>query len=418
MTTEITTKFALPALRARMGDWIYYICFMQMKEIVSRVDIVEDIHASKLLRELLQRRLTDRSNKIGDYLLNQTQRFFSALVVATYGGEPEWNEVAIRDSASSLGLIPDHLEGALGILTLQGTEKLFAVDGQHRVKGIGRAISIRPSLGEEEVCVIIVKGVSAELRVEDPEGFERTRRLFTTLNRYAKPVNMGDIIALDEDDVVAIITRRIVEQHWIKDRISLNLTKNMPVRDRTNITSIRALYDVMDVYFKSGRTWKDYKKLRPSDSEIETFYHGAVALLDSLRENFTALEEVSRDESIGDLGAYRDEKGGHLLFRPIGFILIVRAIRHLIDMNFSLGESVARIREIPMDLSTDPWSGLLWDPQNGRMLTEPNNQKVAYGILVDRIGGDISKVRRGYSREKLREELAGILNISVADVEL
>lgn len=34
---------------------------------------------------------------------------------------------------------------------------------------------------------------------------ERTHRLFTTLNKSAKPVAKADIIALDEDDTMAII---------------------------------------------------------------------------------------------------------------------------------------------------------------------------------------------------------------------
>lgn len=45
------------------------------------------------------------------------------------------------------------------------------------------------------------------------EGKTRTRRIFSTLNRYAKPVGKGDIIALDEDDIVAIITRDLLEEY-------------------------------------------------------------------------------------------------------------------------------------------------------------------------------------------------------------
>ena len=51
---------------------------------------------------------------------------------------------------------------------------------------------------------------------------EKTRRIFSTLNRYAKPVTTGDIIALDEDDTVAIVTRNLLESFplFIKDRIA------------------------------------------------------------------------------------------------------------------------------------------------------------------------------------------------------
>src|SRR5688500_11450244 len=85
----------LPALRAHMGDWIYYITFMPMREIAARISVAEDIHTAETLKELLQRQLTNRSGEIESYLRTQPQRFFNALVVGTYGGKPQWHEVSI-----------------------------------------------------------------------------------------------------------------------------------------------------------------------------------------------------------------------------------------------------------------------------------------------------------------------------------
>jgi len=45
------------------------------------------------------------------------------------------------------------------------------------------------------------------------ERVAKTRRLFATLNRYAKPVSLTEIIALDEDDVVALTCRDLLENH-------------------------------------------------------------------------------------------------------------------------------------------------------------------------------------------------------------
>ena len=73
----------LPALRATMGDWVYYVSFMSMGDIASRVSVVEDIHSSTSLKEWLQRTLTNNSKKITDYLVGQEQRLFNAIVVGT-----------------------------------------------------------------------------------------------------------------------------------------------------------------------------------------------------------------------------------------------------------------------------------------------------------------------------------------------
>lgn len=163
----------LPALRAEMGDWVYYISFMRMRDIASRISVVDDIHSSMSLKELLQRMVTNNSKKIADYLLGQEQRFFNAIVVGTYGGSPNWHEISVK-GRDKIEKVPENVEGTMGLLELRGDEKLFAIDGQHRVKGIEEAISKDNALENEKVCTIFVRGVTASDRSLDPEGYQRT----------------------------------------------------------------------------------------------------------------------------------------------------------------------------------------------------------------------------------------------------
>jgi DNA sulfur modification protein DndB len=152
----------LPGLRAHMGNWVYYICFLKMRDIAERISIAKEIHSSEALRELLQRQLRgERAKEIKEYLLKQEERFFNALVVGSYGGNPEWYELSI-DPEDQSESFPEYIEGSLGILKLNGSERLFAIDGQHRIAGIREAIAERPDLGNEEVCVIFVAGVVQE----------------------------------------------------------------------------------------------------------------------------------------------------------------------------------------------------------------------------------------------------------------
>jgi len=81
-----------------MGDWIYYISFMKMKDVAERVKPAQEIHPGKTLNELIQRRLKERASQIKDYLLNQPQRFFNTLVIGVYEGKPEWFEIGINDN--------------------------------------------------------------------------------------------------------------------------------------------------------------------------------------------------------------------------------------------------------------------------------------------------------------------------------
>ena len=60
-------RVLMPALRAAMGDWVYYVATMSMDELALRVDFAQEVHPSKALNELIQRRLTHkRAEQIAD----------------------------------------------------------------------------------------------------------------------------------------------------------------------------------------------------------------------------------------------------------------------------------------------------------------------------------------------------------------
>lgn len=70
---------------------------------------------------------------------------FNSLVIAVYGGSPDWYEIAIKANQlvdpEDLG---EDLPGTLGVLRLGGGEQLFAIDGQHRLVGMRLAIEKDP----------------------------------------------------------------------------------------------------------------------------------------------------------------------------------------------------------------------------------------------------------------------------------
>jgi len=418
MKKNIETKppLPIPSLRARMGDWVYYIGLLRMSDIARRISIAEEIHSSKSLRDLLQRQLTDRAAEISKYLLSQKQRFFNAIVVGTYGGNPKWAELGISGGKFNHEL-PEYIEGTLGILTLDGTEKLFAIDGQHRVSGIKQAIQDNPALSEDEVCVIFVSSVSQEDRVKDPEGFQRTRRLFSTLNRYAKPVGKKEIIALDEDDAVAIITRWLVEENPLfQEKISLKQTKSIPPSDKISFTSIVTLYDTLDIYLRE-KDWKTFKRFRPSEDRLKDLYEKSNKLWKCLINNFKCLKELEKSSPTDEVSfKYRHRNGGHLLFRPIGLLIFVKALMHLISAGLDLNNAVKKLSKVPMEISEIPWSGLLWDTKNKRMITAGENQKAAVKLIFYSVGGKLSTLKS--NKESLINELAGLLNKEKNEVKI
>ena len=306
-------ELIIPALRARMGDWIYYVTFLRMDHIADQIHIAQEIHSSDILKDMIQRQITNRAGQISEYLLKQPQRFFNSLIVGVYGGSPDWYELKIGTNRRfDAPALPSELEGVLGILRLDGTQTFFAIDGQHRVEGIKQAVKKNDKLKKEEVSVIFVA------HQNDPDGMERTRRLFTTLNRYAKPVSKSEIVALDEDDIIAITTRELVEKHPLfQEKISLSKTKAVAVKDNRSFTTIITLYDVLEILFRTVRGWKEFKRHRPKDDTIAKFYAKSTKFWDTLVEYFPVLEDILTSQPNNNVaGRYRNREGGHLLFRP------------------------------------------------------------------------------------------------------
>ena len=300
----------------------------------------------------------------------------------------------------------------LGFLRLDGTETLFAIDGQHRVQGIKQALKESDELEREEVSVIFVAHRT------DPVGMERTRRLFTTLNRYAKPVSKSEIVALDEDDILAITTRELVEKHPLfQEKISLAKTKAVAIQDNRSFTTIITVYDVLEILFRMGRGWTGFKRHRPDDGIISEYWDKSTQFWDTMVAHFPPLREI-QDSQPGEnvAGRYRHREGGHLLFRPVGLLIIAHVVRLSKDAGLPDREAIKRISEISIGLTDEPWVGLLWDKTNQRMINGTTPQKVAKYLLFYMIGGDLGKIKT--SEKNLRQEYAGLLNREKSEVDL
>lgn len=168
-------EIALPALRGVMGNWVYYSCLMRLDEIAGRVRFADEVHSNKLLSDMIQRQLKrGRGDQIADYLETQEERFFNSLVVATYGGEPNWHGLSDIRSKSNKDLrdLGEDTISSIGFLTLRGDENLFALDGQHRLAGIKKAIKGNIEQDPyDELSVIFVA------HKDTSKGLQRTRRL-------------------------------------------------------------------------------------------------------------------------------------------------------------------------------------------------------------------------------------------------
>ncbi len=280
--------------------------------------------------------------------------------------------------------------------------------------GVGALIGTRRALARLEVTVIFV-GHS-----KDEPGIARTRRLFSTLNRYAKPVSKSDIIALDEDDAAAIVTRRLFDSHPLfVNRLSLGKTKAIPVRDLSSVTSIVALYDSMKMVLECSAVWDPkHLRFRPRDETLNVLTEYCVGYWMAVVHETEVLQAYLRAPANGNAaGPYRGSHGGHLFFRPVGILAYTWVATKLCkEEGLDLRTAVERLTAVPMELDARPWAGLLWDAENRRMRTAPEAQRVARWIMYYGAGGTLERV--GSSETEVKAELAGLLNKDPEDVEL
>ena len=384
----------IPAIRGTLGTLTYYTATFTFKQIAERVKVAdEELHTSKSLREQLQRALTDNYINIKEYILTQKEHFFNALVLAVYDGDPTWNELEFEYN--------NNRYYSMGFLHLNGEERIFPVDGQHRVKGIKSALMENPKLKDETITVIFIGHHNTR------EGKEKTRRIFSTLNRYAKPVSPGDIIALDEDDVVAITTRESLEKYplFMNDNVKVDKksSKALADNDDKSFTSLITLYDTNKLIYTYYRSFVDkqtriYKpskiaeslKYRPRQSQIDEFYNYLLDFWDMFTNKFTEVKSFVDNCDIDSAAtAYRNkETGGLLFFRPIALPQLIKAIFETkFRSGIELGDCMLKYTQIEMCISKEPWINILWNNRTKTMITK--YKKVVFHLLVKMYDGSL-----------------------------
>ena len=372
----------IPAIKGCIGNTTYYctdLTFDQICKMVKKVD--GELHTAISLREQIQRSLSDNYLKIKEYILKREDRFFDSLVLAVYDGDPLWTEVRFEIEKTQYCNV--------GLLEFNGHEKIFPIDGQHRVEGIKSAMQERPSLADQTISVIFVGHQNSK------EGMEKSRRIFSTLNRYVKPVRLGDIIALDEDDVVAITTRILLESYplFLGNKIKASNSKSIPQSDKHAFTSLMTLYEchlalygaflAQNEHRKYSKSQiKEKLKYRPSEEFISAFHQYLIRFWDCMKSTYHEIDEYVNLDSENPAAELRsNETGGNLFFRPIGLLPYVEAVSKIaLETNDTIDDIIIQYKNINRNVHSNTWDMILWNPRTQKMIMR--NQSLVYYLLI------------------------------------
>lgn len=407
----------LPCLRGTFGSWIYYSCLMPLTELKARVNYAEEIHKSKALSQLIQRSLEGkRAEHISTYLRTVEDRFFGSLVLATYGGSPEWFEIGNLKATSKVSVLGEVADGALdtlGLLRFAGTEKIFALDGQHRLAGIRKALSEKVPIGSEMAPVLLVGHKKTKT------GEKRTRRLFTTLNKTAVAVKKSDIIALDEDDVMAITARRLVEENpaFAHPKIAVVASANLPSANTESLITISALYDILKLIFNHANGAGSEYSLRfnrPSDKKLEEYYQLAAGYFEAIGKIFKPVGELMAAKDPKSIsGKMRTANGGHVLFRVVGWDILTRSAVLIAKQNkISLNSAILRLSKMPVQMTDAPYRGTIWHPTKKVIVLR--NKALARKLIFHMLGLPLTT----RERSTLLKEYRAAQGVSATDTSV
>ena len=417
----MTNKTFIPAFKANVGDWDYYICIMKYAEAARQVGFAYELGGNSDLNTMIQRGISARTKDIKDYLLKSSHRFLGALIVAVWGGSPQYVSIKMDDPDGMLAGI----DREFGVLTLDGTQQYVALDGQHRLRAIKDAVKTNPDIGQEDICIIMVAHYNTE------EGKLRTRRLFTNINRNAKATTGAENIVLDEDDGAAIVTRRLLTEHdflkqegivkvfiRIGEEGDLKLAAgNVHQTDKKAFTTIINLYEmVRELTFDLDPSMRG-RDARPSDEVLEKSYVTISERLDAIIAKAGDVRtSLISGVSARDLRAPKGrEAEGHPLMRPVIQKAVVRTVAQIAGQKVLPWETILdRLAALPWTIGEAPWLAV-FNPANNKMITAKENTQLLDDLIYVHLAAaskqSIIKVRKQF------RDVRGV-NYPVTDTQL
>jgi DNA sulfur modification protein DndB len=201
-------------------------------------------------------------------------------------------------------------------------------------------------------------------------------------------VSKGEIVALNEDDAFAIVTRKLIDEYppLSSEFVPLTKTPNIPVNNKKCLTTVVALYELVQIIAtpKSSAGSREKNKLKkgpPQKEKITEIYELQHRFWESLIRYIPEIRQVTNSNPDDELaGKYRNDGGGHILFRPVRQKAFASALRVMIDRGVSLETSVRRLSKVPLDLNDKVWLNVIWKPIGKKIIN--SNEKLAQNLFL------------------------------------
>lgn len=413
--------YTVPAIRGRMGSTEYFQAVMSARELAATVHAAIDFPEFEdfLESERMQRALSEErvEREIVPYLTRSKDRFFGSVIVLVYQPE-EFNFETLADlGLRPLGAPYKRVAEASGALTISGG-KLFALDGQHRLHALRTVING----GTTPRLKLPVSGPFAREVRDDLlsvifipyESNEKARRIFTKVNRYAKPTTKATNILMSEDDGHAIIARCLGSfgdpfdfdsevaapfPHLLRNGCkSVQSRKNSLVTGDNHLTTLEVLYNTVPaICAVTNRLVLDEKTtvVRPEDADLRVGFEDCASWWGELLSGFEPFVIAISNRFFDSSWREHDEVHS-LAYRPAGQEALVRGLMLAHELSgLRAATLVGRLNSLDWCIGGRFWAGVfLGGGEKRRRILTKNTSLAARLIAYCLVGPNHFGARR------------------------
>ena len=390
----------LPAMRGKFGTTDYYIVTMPAKELTERLVVPQDIEgwSDMSLEERYQREINYNRVKrqIAPYLVDDDDRFFGAFIVSMLNAD----EVTFEGITSIYkGNVPNLYKSAgsaFGFLTLQGSELLVPLDGQHRLAALGFAITGKDEkqqpIPDFEARADVAEDICTVMIIRHDEM--KSRKIFNKVNRYAKKTTKAEDLITADDDIIAVIVRETIVgvTNAIPDSL-VNAKSNTLTPKAKEFTTLSTLYEGTK-YLLENTHQKINTMSLPDKATQSIMRQEAKDFWEKVCAEVYLFMDALHDPSEDGDARRREIRADYLLGKPVAQWALVQAIVRLCNENddtgtrMSLSEACKRVNQLDWSSSEPRWQQVL---MNGdRVLSGRSAVNFASQIITYWLGKDLN----------------------------
>ena len=227
-------------------------------------------------------------------------------------------------------------------------------------------------LADEEISVIFVEGKDA-LKI---------RKIFNKVNKYARQTGRGQNIITADDDIFAIISRRLFSRGQILEKIGknelVNWSSNTLSQRSKQLTTVSALYTIAETLAKD-RGWTS-KTMPDNKDEIDEVYEENVAFWKALLEGMDMykkyLELTREDKPVSQL---RDD---NLLMKPVTHMALAHVAYYAKQKGIEWNTVVEKLNKVNWSMDHSLWFNILVVPAKKKKVITGKESIKAAGLVI------------------------------------